>query len=110
MGGLEAGRSTDLLEGVVDSSPLAGRLGTVAVSSGGDITVSTSPPHDSAMNLISGPINSIAELGNRVRITIGPISAEITAESLHRLGLQLGQPAFASFKATGTRLVANGRG
>ena len=75
-----------------------------------DITVSTSPPHDSAMNLISGPINSIAELGNRVRITIGPISAEITAESLHRLGLQLGQPAFASFKATGTRLVANGRG
>ncbi len=73
-----------------------------------DITVSTSAPHDSAMNLISGPIHSIAELGNRVRVTIGPVSAEITTESLHRLGLQLGDTAFASFKATGTRLVANG--
>ncbi len=73
-----------------------------------DVTVSTSAPHDSAMNLISGPIDNIAELGNRVRVTIGPISAEITAESLHRLGLRLGDTAFASFKATGTRIVANG--
>ena len=40
------------------------------------------PPHDSAMNLISGPIDNIAELGNRVRVTIGPVSAEITADSL----------------------------
>ena len=73
-----------------------------------DITVSTSAPDDSTMNRISGPIQSIAELGNRVRVTIGPVSAEITADSLHRLGLQLGHTAFASFKATGTRIVANG--
>ena len=73
-----------------------------------DITVSTSAPDDSTMNRLSGPIQSIAELGNRVRVTIGPVSAEITADSLHRLGLQLGHTAFASFKATGTRIVANG--
>ena len=73
-----------------------------------DITVSTTAPHDSAMNVIRGPIRSIAELGNRVRITIGPLSAEITAESLERLGLRIGQEAFASFKATGTRIVARG--
>jgi ABC-type sulfate/molybdate transport systems ATPase subunit len=74
-----------------------------------DITISTAPPNDSAMNLIGGPIRGIAELGNRVRVSIGPISAEITAESLQRLGLRVGMPAFASFKATGTRVVANGR-
>jgi molybdate transport system ATP-binding protein len=73
-----------------------------------DITVSTVPPHDSAMNLISAPIRGIAELGNRIRVSIGPVSAEITADSLHRLGLEVGQPAYASFKATGTRVVANG--
>ena len=74
-----------------------------------DIVVSTVPPNDSALNLIAAPIGSIAELGNRARVTIGPVSAEITAESLHRLGLRVGQTAFASFKATGTRVVANGR-
>ena len=73
-----------------------------------DITISTVPPNDSAMNLISAPIRGIAELGNRIRVSIGPVSAEITAESLQRLGLEVGQPAYASFKATGTRVVANG--
>ena len=58
---------------------------------------------------VRGPIRSIAELGNRVRVTIGPVSAEITADSLRRLGLELGQTAYASFKATGTRVVANGK-
>ena len=74
-----------------------------------DITVVDRPPNDSAMNVISGPIRSIAELGNRVRVTIGPISAEITAHSVDRLGLSIGQVAFASFKATGTRIVAKER-
>ena len=74
-----------------------------------DITVSTVPPNDSAMNLIDAPIRAIAELGNRVRVSIGPVSAEITSDSLHRLGLEVGQTAYASFKATGTRVVANGR-
>jgi ABC-type sulfate/molybdate transport systems ATPase subunit len=74
-----------------------------------DITVSTVPPNDSAMNLIDAPIRAIAELGNRVRVSIGPVSAEITADSRRRLGLEVGQAAYASFKATGTRVVANGR-
>ena len=74
-----------------------------------EITISTVPPNDSAMNLINAPIRAIAELGNRVRVSIGPVSAEITSDSLRRLGLEVGQPAYASFKATGTRVVANGR-
>jgi molybdate transport system ATP-binding protein len=95
-------------DGTVITTVGSGRGDVVLAVYPWDITVSTSAPDDSAMNLISGPILSIAELGNRVRVTIGPISAEITADSLHRLGLQLGHTAFASFKATGTRIVANG--
>ena len=71
-----------------------------------DITLATEAPHDSALNVIHAPIRSVAELGNRVRLAVGPISAEITAESLARLGLRSGQPVYASFKATGTRVVA----
>ena len=71
-----------------------------------DITLSTSRPDDSAMNVIAGSITAITELGNRARVTLGPLSAEITVDSLRRLGLEPGQHAFASFKATGTRVVA----
>jgi molybdenum ABC transporter ATP-binding protein len=71
-----------------------------------DITLATTYPHDSALNVIHAPIRSVAELGTRVRVAAGPVSAEITAESLARLGLRPGQPVYASFKATGTRVVA----
>jgi molybdate transport system ATP-binding protein len=74
-----------------------------------DITVASHTPDDSALNVIHAPVRSIAELGNRVRLTIGPVSAEITAESLARLGLGPGRLAYATFKATGTRVVAEHR-
>ncbi|HEX5449606.1 MAG TPA: ABC transporter ATP-binding protein [Gaiellaceae bacterium] len=70
-----------------------------------EITVATSPPHDSALNVIHAPIRSVVELGARVRVTLGPVSAEVTAESVARLGLRPGQDAYASFKATGTRIL-----
>jgi molybdate transport system ATP-binding protein len=70
-----------------------------------DITLGTTPPHDSALNVIHAPIRSIVELGNRARVTVGPVSAEITTESLRRLGLEAGLSVYASFKATGTRVV-----
>ncbi len=71
-----------------------------------DVVVGPEPPHDSAMNVVGGRIRSITELGNKVRVTIGGVTAEITAESRARLDLRTGQVAFASFKATGTRVVA----
>jgi molybdate transport system ATP-binding protein len=71
-----------------------------------DVTVGVTAPHDSALNVIRAPIRNIVELGNRVRLTVGPVSAEITAESLGRLGLEPGQAVYASFKATGIRVVA----
>jgi molybdopterin-binding protein len=75
-----------------------------------DITISTTRPDDSAMNVIVGTIAGITELGNRARVTIGPLTAEITVDSLRRLGLDVGQRAYASFKATGTRVVAGKAG
>jgi molybdate transport system ATP-binding protein len=71
-----------------------------------DVTVSVVEPHDSALNVISARISTITELGNRVRLAVGPISAEITSESLKRLDLHVDQKVFASFKATGTRVLA----
>ncbi len=73
-----------------------------------DVTVSLTEPDESAMNIVRDTVRSVAELGNRTRVTIGPVSAEITAQSFERLGLRVGQEAFASFKATGTRVVASG--
>jgi len=72
-----------------------------------DITVGSDPPHDSALNVFSGPIRTITELGNRARVGVGPVTAEITTESLHRLGLQPGGVVYAAFKATATRVVAS---
>ena len=71
-----------------------------------DITVGTGEPHDSALNVIRAPIRTITEFGNRARLGVGPITAEITVESLRRLDLAIGTPVYASFKATGTRVVA----
>ena len=70
-----------------------------------EVAVARSRQDDSAQNTVSGEIRSIVQLGNRVRIAIGPLTAEVTAASAERLGLRVGTPAVASFKATGTRLV-----
>jgi ABC-type sulfate/molybdate transport systems ATPase subunit len=60
---------------------------------------------DSAMNLIQGEIRSVVTVGNRVRVRVGSITAEVTAASADKLELARGGTAFATFKATGTRLV-----
>jgi ABC-type sulfate/molybdate transport systems ATPase subunit len=61
---------------------------------------------DSALNVIEGEIRSLVHVGNRVRVRIGPLTAEVTDASVEKLGLRLGGHAVASFKATGTRLVS----
>jgi ABC-type sulfate/molybdate transport systems ATPase subunit len=69
--------------------------------------ISVGPRHepDSAMNVIQDTIRSVVYIGNRARIRIGPVTAEVTGASIDRLGLRPGATAVASFKATGTRLV-----
>ncbi|MFL5920644.1 MAG: sulfate/molybdate ABC transporter ATP-binding protein [Gaiellaceae bacterium] len=73
-----------------------------------DVSIGRVHGDDSAMNLIRGEVASLTELGNRVRVRVGPLTAEVTAASAERLGLARGWTAYASFKATGTRLVPLG--
>ena len=70
-----------------------------------EITLSRTPPSDSAMNHVTAEVRSVVELGNRVRVRIGPFVAEVTATSSERLAVARGERMTASFKATATRLV-----
>jgi ABC-type sulfate/molybdate transport systems ATPase subunit len=63
------------------------------------------PDADSALNVVRGQVGSLVEVANRVRVRVGPLTAEVTAASAIRLGLAEGGVAYATFKATGTRLV-----
>jgi molybdate transport system ATP-binding protein len=63
------------------------------------------PDADSALNVVRGQIGSLVEVANRVRVRVGPLTAEVTAASAERLELASGGVAYATFKATGTRLV-----
>ena len=88
-------RSTDPAEG-----------DAVAIVYPWEVTLSRMPPDDSAQNHIAGVVASLVPVGNRIRARVGPLTAEITADSSERLGLQVGGSAVASFKATATRLLA----
>jgi molybdate transport system ATP-binding protein len=87
-------RSTDGAEG-----------DAVAVVYPWDVTLSRTAPLDSAQNHIAGTVASVVPVGNRLRVRIGPVTAEITGDSAERLAVRPGERAVASFKATGTRLL-----
>jgi molybdate transport system ATP-binding protein len=70
-----------------------------------EVALARSEPSDSAVNHLRGDVRSLVTLGNRVRVRVGPLTAEITAASAERLELREGEPVVASFKATATRLV-----
>jgi molybdopterin-binding protein len=70
-----------------------------------DVSIGRIHSEDSALNLVRGEIASVTQVGNRVRVRVGPLTAEVTAASAERLELARGGVAIASFKATGTRLV-----
>jgi molybdate transport system ATP-binding protein len=89
-------RSTDAAEGEA-----------VAVVYPWEVTLSRKRPDDSAQNHLEGVVASVVPVANRARVRVGPLTAEITADSVERLGLQVGGRAIASFKATATRLLAD---
>jgi len=70
-----------------------------------EISVARAEPEDSAQNHIRAPIESIVPIGNRRRVRIGPVTAEITAASADELGLVESEVVVATFKATATRLT-----
>jgi molybdate transport system ATP-binding protein len=70
-----------------------------------DVTLARSAPADSAQNHVRGPVTTAVPVANRVRVTIGPVTAEVTADSAARLGIREGEQLVATWKATATRLV-----
>ena len=75
-----------------------------------DVSIGRVHADDSAMNLIRGEVTSVSQVGNRVRVRVGPLTAEVTPASVKRLGLARGGTVYASFKATGTKLVPLSQG
>ena len=70
-----------------------------------EITLARTPGDDSSRNHVRGRVDELVPFQNRVRVRIGLLTAEVTAASAERLGLRVGEPVVASFKATGTRLL-----
>jgi molybdate transport system ATP-binding protein len=64
--------------------------------------------HGSALNRIEARVESVTEVGGRVRVGLRasqPLAAEVTRESAARLQLAPGAPIAAAWKATATRLI-----
>jgi molybdate transport system ATP-binding protein len=93
-------------ERIVSTDRAEGRVGVVVYP--WEVTLAREAPADSAQNHVRGRIASVFPVGNRVRVRVGPLTAEVTAGSVERLGLRRGDAVVASFKATGTRLVPLG--
>ena len=70
-----------------------------------DVSISRDPIGGSALNHVSRTVTSIVPVGNRVRVRVGLLSAELTALSAEQLSLRPGDAVHATFKATATRLV-----
>jgi molybdate transport system ATP-binding protein len=70
-----------------------------------DVSLARAHADDSALNVVRGEVGSLVEVANRVRVRVGPITAEVTSASAERLELARGGHVYATFKATGTRLV-----
>ena len=70
-----------------------------------EITLGHAAGNDSSRNHVRGIVEDLVTLQNRVRVRVGPLTAEVTAASAERLGLRVGEAVVASFKATGARLL-----
>jgi molybdate transport system ATP-binding protein len=70
-----------------------------------EISIARELPHDSTLNHLHGEIVSLVPIGNRVRVRLGALTAEVTTASSERLELRPRQRVVATFKATGTRLL-----
>ena len=73
-----------------------------------DVSLAREAPDDSALNHIHDEIVSLTPLGNRARVRLRTLTAEVTMPSAERLQLRPGEAVVASFKATQVRLLGSG--
>lgn len=64
------------------------------------VTLSLAPPHSSARNVFQMKVHSMQSIGGRVRVDLGPITAEVTTAAVDELALDHGSAVWASIKAT----------
>jgi molybdate transport system ATP-binding protein len=93
---------------VASTDAASGRVGVAVFP--WDVTVEepAAAATGSQVNRLSGRVATLTVLGNRARVAIAtpqPVIAEVTTESVQRLGLGEGEPAAVAWKATATRLV-----
>ncbi len=95
--------------GVVVSTDAAdGRVGAAVFPWEITLEPAGSVAHGSALNRLDAEVVSLTEVGNRVRVGLlasQPLVAEVTSDSVSRLGLAPGVGVVATWKATATRLV-----
>jgi molybdate transport system ATP-binding protein len=70
-----------------------------------EITVRPGDEANGAVNEIIAPIASLTPAGGRVRVRMGPLTAELAHEDVERGGLRRGEPATASFAPADARLI-----
>ena len=110
---LEAARTANGLTGVLlDAGPTifaadaaSGRTDVVVYP--WDVSLAREVPDDSALNHLRDEIVSLTPLGNRARVWLKLLTAEVTTASIERLELRAGDPVVASFKATQARLLSS---
>ena len=93
-------------EDLYSADEAEGEVGVVVYPWEVSVARTHAPNADSALNVVRGEVGSLVEVANRVRVRVGPMTAEVTAASAERLELARGGVAYATFKATGTRLVS----
>jgi molybdate transport system ATP-binding protein len=90
---------------VFSTDPGAGRVTVVVYP--WDVSLAREAPDDSVLNRVTGEVASVVRLGNRARVRLPGLTAEITAASADRLRLAAGKRVVASFKATQARVLAS---
>ncbi len=75
-----------------------------------DVTVGADGPPAPGLNVIRAPVAAVTPRGDRVRVRVGPLVAEVGAAEVARLGLAPGRVVRASFTPEATRLVPLGGG
>ncbi len=112
---LMSGRVTSRVEGltelrlddgaVVFSIDAIGSGPVAAIVYPWEVTLSREAPGGSMHNHVQAKVTSVVDVANRVRVTVGPVTAEVTPDSALRLDAREGEVLVASWKATATRLV-----
>jgi molybdate transport system ATP-binding protein len=88
---------------IVSTVPARGRVGVVV--SPWDVALARDLVQDSMQNHVAATVTSVVTVGNRVRVRVGELTAEVTRDAVERLDVRDGEPLVARFKATATRLV-----